>query len=202
MPRRKPGYGPDGTPIHPSKPSKPSKKYGPDGTPIHPPTPTRYWIPEKRGRDRDGLEWVIPGHWSDDPEYQPKPPKEPEVYKEHKCHIDGAFILLGGYIRIFDSNVPSGQRGHELYLKFGGLGIGGMDGNGVLRNDLNSWDEFYDKVDRFLYIAGAPSLDVPISDLAHTLISFRDKNDNIIGYAIPDVSGDIGIAGGTVEVKS
>lgn len=202
MPRRKPGYGPDGTPKQPSKPSKPSRRFGPDGTPIHPSTPTRYWIPEKRGKDRDGFEWVIPGHWSDVPQYQPKPPKEPPVYMEHKCHIDGAFILVGGYIRIFDSNVPPGQRGHELYLKFGGLGIGGMDGSGVLHNALDSWDEFYNRVDRFLYIAAAPTIDVPISALAHTLISFRDKNDKIIGYAIPDVSADIGIAGGTVEVRT
>lgn len=202
MPRRKPGYGPDGTPKQPSKPSKPSIKFGPDATPIHPSSSTRYWIPETKGIDRDGLQWTVPGHWSDDPQYKPQPPKKPDIYYDHKCHIDGAFIIVGGYIRIFDSNVPSGNRGHELYLKFGGVGIGGMNGSGVLHNNLNSWDEFYDRVDRFFYMAMAPSLEVPISTLAHTLIAFLDKNSHCVGYAIPDVSGDLGIAGGTVEVKS
>ena len=202
MPHFKPGYGPDGTPKQPKKPSVPAKKYGPDGYPVHHETSSRQWIPEKRGKDRDGFEWVIPGHWSDDPGYQPKPEKEPVVYMQHKCHIDGAFILVGGYIKIIDRNVEKGKRGHELFLRFGGIGIGGMDGSGVLCNFLNTWDEFYNRVDRFFYVAAAPSLEVPISALAHTVISFRDKSNKIIGYALPDVSGDIGVAGGTVEVKS
>ena len=105
MPHFKPGYGPDGTPKQPKKPSVPAKKYGPDGYPVHHETSSRQWIPEKRGKDRDGFEWVIPGHWSDDPGYQPKPEKEPVVYMQHKCHIDGAFILVGGYIKIIDGNV-------------------------------------------------------------------------------------------------
>ena len=104
------------------------------GYPVHHETSSRQWIPEKRGKDRDGFEWVIPGHWSDDPGYQPKPEKEPVVYMQHKCHIDGAFILVGGYIKIIDGNVEKGKRGHELFLRFGGIGIGGMDGSGVLCN--------------------------------------------------------------------
>jgi hypothetical protein len=51
-------------------------------------------------------------------------------------------------------------------------------------------------------MAVTTTVDVPISALPHTLISFNDKNNKIIGYAVPDVSIDIGIAGGTVEVKS
>lgn len=33
-------------------------------------------------------------------------------------------ILFGGWTKIFDSVIPSGTRGHELYLAFGGVGAG------------------------------------------------------------------------------
>ena len=122
MPRRKPGYGPDGTP-KPVKPTpQPHKKYGPDGNPI--PSP-RHWISEQSGVDADGMHWRIPGHWSD----QSTPAKiydKPEVKKAHICKMEGAFIVLGGYLKIEDTEVPAGQRGHSLYLKYGGIGVGGM----------------------------------------------------------------------------
>lgn len=204
MPMRKPGYSADGTPKRPKQPSKPSgKKYGPDGTPIPQPKPKpstgRYWIPEQSGTDRDGMKWTIPGHWSDEP--KPEPVKPP-VSKEHRCKMDGAFIVLGGYIRIYDNEVPAGQRGHELYLSFGGLGVGGMDGDGTLTIDVSSWNEFYDKVSSFAYIAMTPTPDIPSSKLAHTVIAFYDSHSKVIGRAIPDVSADVGVAGGTVSVKS
>lgn len=58
MPHFKPGYGPDGTPKQPKKPSVPAKKYGPDGYPVHHETSSRQWIPEKEVRietDLNGL---------------------------------------------------------------------------------------------------------------------------------------------------
>lgn len=204
MPRYKPGYSPDGTPKKPQKPSTPSgKKYGPDGTPIPQPKPSggRYWIPEKTGTERDGTRWVIPGHWSDEREPERKK-EEPAFKNSHRCKMNGAFIVLGGYIKIYDDEVPAGMRGHELYLAFGGVGVGGMDGDGILTIDVSSWEEFYNKVHSFAYIAMVPTLDIPTSKLAHTAIVFFDSNSNKIGYAVPDVSGDLGIAGGTVTVKS
>lgn len=94
MGKYKPGYYPDGTPKQPKKLSvAPGKKYGPDGTPIPQPKP----------------------------EVKPKPEPKPEekpIQKLHRCKMNGAFIVLGGYIQIFDNEVPAGQRGHELYLKY------------------------------------------------------------------------------------
>lgn len=201
MPKFKPGHSPDGTPRHPKTPSVPPKKHGPDGTPIPQPHPAegRHWIPESHGTEWDGTPWTIPGHWSDSPKPQPVLPPFKDT---HRCKMDGTFIILGGYIRIYDNEVPSGQRGHELYLKFGGLGVGGMDGGGTLNIKLSSWSEFYNKISSFAYLAAAPSIEVPSSKLAHTVIVFYDSNSHIIGYAIPDVSADIGMAGGTVIVKS
>ena len=204
MPKHKPGYGPDGTPKPPQQPAKPSgRKYGPDGYPIPQPQPAsgKHWIPAASGTDRDGTHWTIPGHWSEDPSPAPKP-VTPPFKSAHRCQMSGAFIVVGGYIRIYDNEIPAGQRGHELYLKFGGLGIGGMDGDGTLTIKVSSWDEFYNRVDTFAYFAIAPSLDIPTSKLAHTAIVFYDSNRNSLGYAVPDVSGDIGIAGGSVTVKS
>lgn len=204
MPKYKPGYGPDGTP-QPKKPQKPSgKKYGPDGFPIpqpSPETPGRHWIPAKSGVDRDGTAWTIPGHWSDDPAYNPAPPAPPVFRNEHSCHIDGAFIVLGGYVSITDNDVPKGTRGHELYLYLAGVGVGGMSTHGVLHIHVGSWDEFYNRVASFAYIGLAPSLDVPASQLGHTALCFYDGNSNPLGYALPDISIDIGIGGGTVAVK-
>lgn len=203
MPKYKPGYSPDGTPKKPKTPSTPSgKKYGPDGTPIPKPKPSggRYWIPEKSGTERDGTKWTIPGHWSD--EREPEKKKEEPPFKDsHRCKMNGAFIVLGGYLKIYDNEVPVGNLGHELYLAFGGVGVGGMDGDGTLKIDVSSWEEFYNRVRSFAYCAMAPSLDLSISDLAHTIIVFFDSNSKKIGSFIPDVSADVGIAGGTVTVK-
>lgn len=174
MPKYKPGYSADG----------------------------RHWVSESSGTDRDGMQWTIPGHWSDPP--SPAPIHEPEIptcKSTHRCKMNGAFIVLGGYVQIYDNEVPAGQRGHELYLKFGGLGVGGMDADGILGIKVSSWDEFYNKVSSFAYLAAVPSMEVPSSKLAHTVIAFYDSGRNIVGYAMPDVSADIGIAGGAVTVK-
>lgn len=99
--------------------------------------------------------------------------KEEPVFKNsHRCKMNGAFIVLGGYIKIYDDEVPAGMRGHELYLAFGGVGVGGMDGDGILTIDVSSWEEFYNKVHSFAYIAMVPTLDIPTSKLAHTAIVF------------------------------
>ncbi len=47
----------------------------------------------------------------------------------HAATYSGGFILFGGWTKIFDKTVPSGTRGHELYLAFGGLGAGGWSGD-------------------------------------------------------------------------
>lgn len=186
MPHFKPGYGPDGTPKQPKKPSVPAKKYGPDGYPVHHETSSRQWIPEKRGKDRDGFEWVIPGHWSDDPGYQPKPEKEPVVYMQHKCHIDGAFILVGGYIKIIDGNVEKGKRGHELFLRFGGIGIGGMDGSGKVGitggySEGNIDSDYASVTDQSGIYAGDEGFDIYVednTDLKGGIISGDNTEDN------------------------
>lgn len=197
MPRYKTGRFPQKP--QPSQPARP--KHAIDGSPIPRPNPSpgRYWVPDASGQDRDGLCWRIPGHWSDESKSRIVTPSFKDT---HRCKMDGAFIILGGYIHIYDNEVPSGQRGHELYLKFGGLGVGGMDGEGTLNIKLSSWSEFYDKISSFAYLAVAPSMEIPTSKLAHTVIVFYNSHSHIIGYAIPDVSADIGIAGGTVTVKS
>lgn len=203
MPRRRPGYGPDGTPKQPKPAQRPThKKYGPDGTPLPQPGSSagRHWINETSGVDRDGTHWTIPGHWSDESRPNPKP--QPVFHNEHRCHMDGAFIIVGGYLRIYDNEVPKGTRGHELYLAFGGLGIGGMDGDGVLHINTDSWEDFYNRVKSFAYMAAAPSPEIPDHRLAHTVIAFYDGHSNTLGYAMPDLSVDIGVAGGTVKVKS
>lgn len=178
MPHYKKGYSPDGTP-KPPKPQPKRPKYGPDGFPIPQPTPP--------------------------PQPQPAPqpaPEPPAFHNEHSCHMDGAFIVFGGYLRIYDNEVPEGTRGHELYLSFGGVGVGGMDGHGVLSIEGDSWEEFYNSVDTFAYIALSPDPDHPDSRMAHTAIVFFDGHHHVLGHAYPDISADIGLAGGSVEVKS
>lgn len=210
MPTYKPGYSPDGTPKKPNKPSTPpGPRYGPDHFPIPQPKETRHWIPETSGTDLDGFQWTIPGHWSDEkfttPELAP-----PAFHSSHSCQMNGAFIVFGGYIQIYDNEVPAGQHGHELYLAFGGVGIGGMHGAGTLSTTLSSWEEFHTKVDSFFYLAVSPppdistkiSFDPSTSKLAFTIIEFRDSKGNTIGHAIPSLSFDVGIASGSVTVKS
>ncbi len=199
MPRRKAGFAPDGTPkkSQKTKPHKISKKQQ-----FKPAAVGRHWIPETSGVDRDGFRWTIPGHWSDDPAYQPQPPAPPAFSNEHGCHMSGEFILVYGYFCITDNDVPAGQRGHTLKLRGSGLGIGGMKTNGVLHIEPNSWSEFYDRVKSFAYMALAPSFEVPSSKLGHTALCFFDKHSKPLGYALPDLSIDLAMGGGTVSVET
>ncbi len=180
MPHYSPTHSPDGTPRQPPAPYH-GPKYGPDGSP----NPDYPW----------------PHTPQTEPSYTPKP-EPPAFHNEHSCHMDGAFILLGGYVRIVDNETPEGTRGHELRLYIGGVGVGGMDCDGVLHINTGSWEEFYNRVVSFAYLALAPSFNVPASQLGHTALCFYDGSSNPLGYALPNVSIDIGLGGGTVEVKS
>lgn len=126
MPKYKPGYSADGTPKQLKQPETPSgRKYGTGWFSIPQPKPSdgRHWVSESSGTDRDGMQWTIPGHWSDTPSPAPIHELEMPTFKStHWCKMNGAFIVFGAYVQIFDNEVPARQRSHKLYLKFGGLG--------------------------------------------------------------------------------
>lgn len=100
------------------------------------------------------------------------------------------------------TETSEGTKGHELCLYVGGVGVRGMDCDGVLHIHTNSWEEFYNRVTSFAYLELAPSPEVPSSQLGHTALCFYDGTSNSIGYALPNISIDIALSGGTVEAKS
>lgn len=74
----------------------------------------------------------------------------------HPATYSGGFILFGGWTKIFDGKITSGTHGHELYLAFGGLGVGGWNGDcgieliteGTFEHDGKTYNKpvhFYDK---------------------------------------------------------
>lgn len=198
---------------NPEKPKPPYvKKHNPDGTvkfdPNYPHgSPPEYgmvWREGSSGVERDGTPWSIPGHWAwptGTPPSHSGSSTKAEFASSRRCHITSAFIVLGGYATITDYSVPEGTRGHKLELSFGGLGVGGICSDGVISIRTDSWEEFYDNVHSFAYLATAPSPDIPTSKLAHTGIIFYDSNSKIVGVATPDNSADIGAGGGSVSVK-
>ena len=141
----------------------------------------------------------------------------------HSASYSGGFILVGGWTKIYDKCVPSGQRGHELYLAFGGLGAGGWSGDcdielitegtftyeGKVYNipsnhyDNNDWEGyrtsftwFYEHVKSFMFMYLPQFLQtIPV-------FCYFDKDSNRIGLSVPNCSISCGIGGGTVQVKS
>jgi hypothetical protein len=141
----------------------------------------------------------------------------------HSASYSGGFILFGGWTKIYDKCVPSGQRGHELYLAFGGFGAGGWSGDcdieliteGTFMHEgktynipsnhygNNDWDGyrtafswFYNNVESFMLIY-FPQFFQPIP-----VFCYFDKHSNRIGISVPNRSISCGIGGGTVQVKS
>lgn len=141
----------------------------------------------------------------------------------HSADYSGAFILFGGWTEICDHTVPSGTRGHKLYLAFGGLGVGGWDGDCDIEVDTegsfehdgksyytptkhygnNDWDGyntaftwFYDHVKSFMFMY------LPVFMQPIPVFVYFDSSSNEIGISVPSCSISIGVGGGSVEVKS
>lgn len=115
----------------------------------------------------------------------------------HEATYSGAFILFGGWTQIYDSTIPSGTRGHELYLAFGGVGVGGWSGDcdiELMTEGTFTW--FHDKVESFAFMY-LPILAQPIP-----VFVYFDSSSTQIGLSVPDYSLSIGVGGGTVSVKS
>lgn len=141
----------------------------------------------------------------------------------HPATYSGGFILFGGWTKIFDGKIPSGTRGHELYLAFGGLGVGGWNGDcdieliteGTFEHDGktynkpvnfydkgNPWesynsgfDWFHDHVKSFMFMY------LPVFAQPIPVFAYFDSNSNRIGVSVPNCSLSIGIGGGTVKVE-
>ncbi len=141
------------------------------------------------------------------------------------CHpgkYSGGFILFGGWTKIYDNLVPSGTRGHELYLAFGGLGAGGWSGDCDIEvmtegsfehegkryfipvnhyggNDWNGYQTaytwFYDHVKSFMFMY------LPVFAQPIPVFVYFDGSSNRIGLSVPNASLSIGIGGGTVTVE-
>ena len=142
----------------------------------------------------------------------------------HVADYSGGFIVFGGWTKIFDHTIPAGTKGHELYLAFGGLGVGGWSGdcdieliiNGTCSHDGkrylapqycydrgNAWDSarsgfewFHDNVKSFMYMY-LPQFMQPIP-----VFVYFDKHSTKIGMSVPFCNLSFGIGGGTVEVES
>lgn len=141
----------------------------------------------------------------------------------HNANYSGGFILFGGWTKIFDHTIPSGTRGHELYLAFGGVGAGGWSGDcdielleeGSIIHDGktyvipqnyydkgNDWDSyqtgfawFHDHVKSFMFMY-LPQFIQPIP-----VFVYFDSGSNRIGISVPNCSFSTGIGGGTVKVE-
>ena len=142
----------------------------------------------------------------------------------HAADYSGGFIVFGGWTKFFDHTIPAGTRGHELYLAFGGLGVGGWCGDcdieincagSYLHNGVryfmpknyydkgNEWDSicsgfewFHDNVKSFMYMY-MPQFLQPIP-----VFVYFDKHSSSIGISVPSCNLSVGIGGGTVEVES
>ena len=141
----------------------------------------------------------------------------------HDATYSGGFILFGGWTKIYDKTVPSGTRGHELYLAFGGLGAGGWKGNcdielltegsfehngiryaiPIHHEGNDDWEGynrgfewFYNNVKSFMFMY-LPQFVQPIP-----IFVYFDRNSKRIGISVPNASLSCGIGGGTVTVKS
>lgn len=143
----------------------------------------------------------------------------------HPATYSGGFILFGGWTKIFDSKIPAGTRGHELYLAFGGLGVGGWNGDcdielitegtfvhegKTYNKPVHFYDEgkdkewesynsgfkwFHDNVKSFMFMY------LPIFAQPIPVFAYFDKNNVRIGVSVPNSSLSIGIGGGTVKVE-
>lgn len=143
----------------------------------------------------------------------------------HDAKYSGGFILFGGWTKIFDSVIPSGARGHELYLAFGGVGAGGWSGkcdieliedgtiehNGItyivpsyhyknskddFENYSTGFDYFHDNVKSFMFMYLPQFIqNVPV-------FVYYDKHSNRLGVSVPSASIASGIGGGSVKVES
>lgn len=144
----------------------------------------------------------------------------------HEADYSGAFILFGGWTEIYDHAIPSGTRGHELYLAFGGVGVGGWSGacdielmtEGTFTYDSKTynkpinyysdaskseWEQyntafawFHDHVKSFAFMY------LPLFAQPIPVFVYFDSDSNQIGLSIPDYSLSIGVGGGTVSVKA
>lgn len=142
----------------------------------------------------------------------------------HPATYSGGFIVFGGWTKIYDKTVPSGTRGHELYLAFGGVGAGGWSGEcdieimteGTIEHDGKTyarpihyytdrgsdWDNcrsgyewFYNHVKSFMFMY-LPQFIQPIP-----VFVYFDGSSNKIGISVPNVSLSTGLGGGSVKVK-
>lgn len=142
-----------------------------------------------------------------------------EDLMRHTGKYDGGFILFGGWTNIYDNAIPSGTKGHHLYLAFGGLGVGGWNGNCDINlvpanakyegkevpryhygND--DWEGFktgfkwfHDNVKSFMYMYW------PIFEQEVAIFVFFDKDSQRIAYSVPGANLSVGMGGGTVTVK-
>jgi len=51
----------------------------------------------------------------------------------HAGNYSGAFILFGGWMKVYDHTIPAGTRGHELYCAMGGVGASGWKGDCLIQ---------------------------------------------------------------------
>lgn len=143
----------------------------------------------------------------------------------HPAKYEGGFIVFGGWTRVFDQNIKKGLRGHELYLAFGGLGIGGWSGNASIQlttdeqkfthdgklykvpkyhyNKGDKWTSyntgfewFHDNVKSFMFMY------LPVFEQDFPIFAYYDGKSRQIGLTLPSASISIGMGGGTVDVRS
>lgn len=129
---------------------------------------------------------------------------DPKSVVKHPANYSGGFILFGGWIKVFDLDVPGGTRGHELYLAFGGLGAGGWSGNGdlcVYMDKVADWNDFYNRVRSFMYVDIFDAED-PDDDPGPGLLFYDGHSTVIGGLAFGEGCHCFGVSGGTVKVES
>lgn len=142
----------------------------------------------------------------------------------HPGNYSGGFVLFGGWTTIYDHVIPAGTLGHELYLAFGGLGVGGWSGDCDIElitdgtfeyegvsyvkpkyydKEKEGWEAyntgfkwFHENVKSFAFMY------LPVFLQPIPVFAYFDKNSNRIGISVPSCSISIGVGGGSVTVKS
>lgn len=111
----------------------------------------------------------------------------------HSAKSSGGFIIFGGWIKVYDDFYNKGEFGHELYLSFGGIGVGAFNSSmtQIWPEEGITWDQIHNTVKKF-----SGTLCV------NATLKLKDGNGTQLAHiTIPDCF-NFGACSGSVKVES